>query len=534
MLHGLQVVLLSLPSAVATMGSIPIPSEASKPGFLVIGAGSRGHAYARAVNASTAGQIVAVAEPDPFKRNDFGARYIWSNGQPQDYETFSSWQDYVRWEDHRRTDRRADATPSHITGVFVCTLDDTHAEIIEALAPLSLHIMCEKPLALSMADCLRISRVLGSRPPRIFSIGHVLRYSPHNMLLRDLLVEQEAIGEVVSIEHTEPVGWWHFAHSYVRGNWRRATPEGIGSLLTKSCHDIDFLLWLLCSPSKLIGDRPHLPSRITSSGSLTQFRPARKPRKAENATNCANCAAEADCIYSAKKIYLEKQLRDRKNTDWPVKVVVPDVEDIVRVHGWDEAEQTLLQCLAEDYTEATPDIEVAARAWYGRCVFESDNDVVDDQVVTMIWDEDSSTPDTYGRGSKRALLHMTYATQAQCERRGRIYGSRGEITYDSRTITVYTFADQAVNVHHIPKQNPEAEKSHGGGDWGLAGSFVAAVRAVNEEQMSVAQAQRTFIGCDLEECIRSHAVVFAAEHSRINHDVISYPAWWNQQESRMT
>ena len=50
----------------------------------------------------------------------------------------------------------------------------------------------------------------------IFGICHVLRYSPHNMLLRHLVLEKEVIGDVLSIEHVEPVGWWHFSHSYVR------------------------------------------------------------------------------------------------------------------------------------------------------------------------------------------------------------------------------------------------------------------------------------------------------------------------------
>ena len=50
----------------------------------------------------------------------------------------------------------------------------------------------------------------------VFGICHVLRYSPHNMLLRELLLEKEVVGDVLSIEHVEPVGWWHFSHSYVR------------------------------------------------------------------------------------------------------------------------------------------------------------------------------------------------------------------------------------------------------------------------------------------------------------------------------
>lgn len=496
------------------------------PRFLVIGAGSRGNAYARAVTASTSGIIAAVAEPDAFKLKEFGKQYIWHDDLPREGQAFSDWQDFLSWEQARRADG-LNTGPS-ITGVFICTLDETHAPIITALAPLNLHIMCEKPLALAMSDCLSISRALDPYPPKVFSIGHVLRYSPHNILLRDLLVTQQAIGEIVSIEHTEPIGWWHFSHSYVRGNWRRATPEGVGSLLTKACHDVDFLLWLMCSPSNLTGDTPHLPSTITSSGNLTHFRKGRKPKKAENATNCTNCAAENDCIYSAKKIYRDRCLRQEKYTGWPVKIVVPEIEDIVENEGWERGEERLMQKLSEDYNAETPDEDVASRGWYGRCVYESDNNVCDEQIVTMTWKEDTVAPD--GRGPKQAILHMTYPTQAQCDRRGRIYGTQGEIVYDSKTISVHTFHDRNTVIHNIPKQNPEAEASHGGGDWGLAGAFVRAVEAVDNGSMKVAEAQRVFVGCDLEEAIRSHAVVFAAEEARTLQQVVKYHDWWQRAQ----
>ena len=52
------------------------------PGFLVIGAGSRGCSYARAVTLATSGTIVAVAEPDDFKWRNFGKKYIWRDKLP--------------------------------------------------------------------------------------------------------------------------------------------------------------------------------------------------------------------------------------------------------------------------------------------------------------------------------------------------------------------------------------------------------------------------------------------------------------------
>src|ERR1700761_1053893 len=105
------------------MGSLEPASH--PPSFLIIGAGSRGHAYARAVEASTSGQIAAVADIDPFKRQEFGRRYIWGRErQPKDGQSFGNWQDWVEWETRRRAHagrEGSDAGYAPITGIFICT-----------------------------------------------------------------------------------------------------------------------------------------------------------------------------------------------------------------------------------------------------------------------------------------------------------------------------------------------------------------------------------------------------------------------------
>ena len=196
-------------------------SKASTPRLLVIGAGSRGNAYAEAVTKARDAVIASVAEPIVFKRNSLGKKYIWADGKRQEDQEFDSWKDYLRYEVSRREKQEAgEPVLPGFDGIFICTLDHTHVEIITEFAPLNLHIMSEKPLATTLGDCTRIYRAL--KPPTdetaktVFSIGHVLRYSPHNILLRKLLLEDNVIGDILSIEHTEPVGWWHFAHSYVR------------------------------------------------------------------------------------------------------------------------------------------------------------------------------------------------------------------------------------------------------------------------------------------------------------------------------
>ncbi|MCJ1385083.1 hypothetical protein MMC17_008201 [Xylographa soralifera] len=507
------------------------PSNTHPIRLLIIGAGSRGNAYAEAVTSSTTAVIAGVAEPITFKREALGKKYIWYNGHRQDDQEFEGWKAFLEHEITRR--KRVEAGESETVlpgfdGLFVCTPDDTHVEIITALAPLGMHIMSEKPLATTLTDCLRIYRSL--KPPSpdqlraVFSIGHVLRYSPHNMLLRKLLLEDGIIGDVISIEHTEPVGWWHFSHSYVRGNWRKESTTA-PSLLTKSCHDIDFVLWLLCSTSASAKDLPHLPTWVSSTGCLSFFKKSRKPPLAKEATNCLSCPIENTCIYSAKKIYDEHNLA-KGVVDWPVNVVEAEIEDCLATQGMPSAETKLLKRLAEDYDDNTSQEEIDSRPWFGRCVWESDNDVCDDQLVTMTWDEESSDRNgsscIRGRGSKTASIHMIAFTEKQCERRGRIYGTQGEIEYDGKMIRVYDFATREAKTFY-PSQ---PGGGHGGGDRGLAQQFVTAMSTVRDGLMSVAEAQKVHIGCTLEDAIRSHAMVFAAEEARRNRRVVDWKEWW--------
>ena len=505
--------------------------------FLVIGAGSRGNAYAEALQRSTQdATIAAVAEPILFKRKLFAEKYIWPR-DPQSGQCFDDWQTFVKTEsDHqeRRAEGKTKDVPPAIDGVFVCTLDETHTEIITALAPLGLHIMSEKPLATTWIDCLRIYRAL--QPPSIacpkviFSTGHVLRYSPHNILLHKLLLEESIIGEVLSIEHTEPVGWWHFAHSYVRGNWRKESKTA-PSLLTKSCHDIDLILWFLCAPPSNAPEQPpHLPSYVSSTGSLLYYRKRRKPVLAGDATDCLSCPAEAECIYSAQKIYDGERLA-KGNAGWPVNVVDPEIEDLLKRDGIDASRRRLRQRLAEDYDETTPQDVIDSRPWFGRCVYECANDVCDDQVVTISWEDDpvtTSDSPLKGRGSKNAVFHMVASTEKQCERRGYIYGTHGEISYDSTTIRVVDFVTKTTKVYH-PKQ---MGGGHGGGDTGLATGFYEACRAV-KEGMPVAEAQALYLGCTLEEVVRSHGVVFAAEEARVERKSVRWKEWWKRNVDGM-
>ena len=92
--------------------------------------------------------------------------------------------------------------------------------------------MCEKPMAITPQDCATITRAVLDAGV-VFAVGHVLRYSPYNITLKSLL-KSGIIGDLINVVHVEPVGWWHYAHSYVRGNWSREE-QSTFSLMAKSC-----------------------------------------------------------------------------------------------------------------------------------------------------------------------------------------------------------------------------------------------------------------------------------------------------------
>lgn len=111
----------------------------SKPRLLIIGAGSRGNAYARAVVDSGLGVVAAVAEPIDFKRRLLGSKYIWPQGKPAAEQEFSNWTQFLRYEQQRRKDESAGIPVSPgIDGVFVCVRDEHHIEVLTAIAPLGL------------------------------------------------------------------------------------------------------------------------------------------------------------------------------------------------------------------------------------------------------------------------------------------------------------------------------------------------------------------------------------------------------------
>jgi predicted dehydrogenase len=399
----------------------------------VLGAGDRGSAYAGWVarNPDRA-RVVAVAEPRAYQRE----RLAREHGIPAE-RVFGSWQELAG------APRLADAA-------IVATHDTEHVAPAITLARKGYHLLVEKPLAPGEEECRTLVAAVRDAGV-LLAVCHVLRYRPYTRLLKDI-VDSGRIGTVLSVQHLEPVGWWHHAHSFVRGNWRR-TDRASFMLMAKSCHDIDWLRHVVGRPIE----------RVSSFGSLRHFRPENRPPGA--ADRCLDCAVEAECPYSAPRLYLGR-LRDGR-TGWPVSVITDEV-----------TETGVLAALRDGP--------------YGRCVYACDNDAVDHQVVALEF-----------AGGATATFQMVAFTE-HMDRRTQIFGTRGSIEGDGERLAVFDFTTGSTEELTAATPGADAAAGHGGGDAGLMEAFTTAVATGDPSTILSGPA----------ESLETHLAVFAAERAR--------------------
>ena len=288
----------------------------------VMGAGVRGTNLALKVRSSgLPAVIIAVAEPDPVKKNSF--RQEFGLGEDAAYNT---------WAELLAGVKECDAA-------IIATLDNQHAEPALASLERNWHILIEKPLADTLSDCRHIVKKQQEKN-RVIAVCHTLRFMEAYRTVRDL-VKQGAVGEIIHIEHMEAIGNLRFAHNYVRSRWSQ---EKLNTflLLHKCSHDIDYISWLIDDECR----------QVSSFGSLKYFTAANAP---EGSTKkCTDgCRVAESCPYNAIKLYADSPLEE-----WP-------------------ARDACLTHTREAHLEAIKNGPL------GNCVWKGDNDVVDHQVVMM-------------------------------------------------------------------------------------------------------------------------------------------------------
>ena len=364
--------------------------------FSVVGLGGRASAYLSALQElyPNEHQVVAVADPDPVKqaraRNDYGL---------QDNQIFDT--DLDLMEEPRLSDV-----------AIVATQDKLHLRDIRGLLAKGYDLILEKPVATTLEELQEIAAVSKSFPDQMVAVCHVLRHTVFFGEIRKIL-ESGRFGPVVSIQHNENIGYYHFAHSYVRGPWNNSETSG-PLTLTKSCHDMDILLYLL--------ENTHC-QQISSYGALSIFnRDHYDP--ATMAPMCVDCPQNESCAFSAPKLY----------SSGKIKSVVFDLSSVDKVR------------------------ENLGTSPYGRCVYHCDNNVVDHQSTAIKFDNGVT-----------ATFNLS-AFSAKVNRSLKIMCQFGEIRAIEKPYLIETtdFRTDETTVTELDIR----DRGHGGGDKAFVKDFM--------------------------------------------------------------
>ena len=318
----------------------------------IVGCGNRGSIFANyAKKYSDKYELTAIVENSPKRIERI----------KQDYPNVPLFTDY---KDFLKAKIPADI-------VAVATQDESHAEHATALMKAGYDLLLEKPIANTLEGCMEIYKCSKEYNRKVI-VCHVLRYTPFYSKVKEI-IKSGKLGDIVTIHASENVGYFHQAHSFVRGPWRNKALSS-PMILAKCCHDMDIIRYLI--------DEPCLS--VASYGDLYYFKKENAPKN--SADYCSDCPC-TDCPFKAQKIYTTNG-------------------------KWFSSYFTTKQITDENMPAIMEDLKHSP---YDRCVFKCDNDVVDHQVTIM----------NFANG--KTACHTMTAFSREIYRDIKIHGTKAEL-----------------------------------------------------------------------------------------------------------
>ena len=344
------------------------------------------------------------------------------------------------------------AAPRTADWVFICTQDQDHVGHAVTCLEAGYDLLLEKPAACTVEDCLKIEST-ANRLGKKVAICHVLRYTKYYTKIKEL-IDSGVLGQIIAIDQTENVGYYHQAHSFVRGDWRKKE-ESSPMILAKCCHDLDIAVYLTGSRCQ----------QISSVGKLNYFKRENAPEGA--AEYCLKgCKAKKDCPYDCEKIYVNS---------------IKPLPQFVRKYMWPQS-----RLMSDGFVTIDKVYDALNNSDFGKCVFMSDNNVVDYEVTTAIFEN----------GITSTLVMTAFSDKIY--RETRVRGTLGELSCDMDKGVI----DIRIYGKKRKKIKLGALGSHGGGD-----------------QKLIANLANGELKTDIAASIESHLMAFAAEESRLNGGV---------------
>lgn len=140
-----------------------------------------------------------------------------------------------------------------VQAVIVTCETNRHAALVLAAAAAGKHILCQKPMALTLADCDRMAAAVESAGVK-FMMAYQMRHDPSNQKIKEL-IDGGAVGRIslVRRRHCIPV---LFNDAFVNGptRWHLDPAQNMGMFMDDASHATDFLHWMLGKPVSVVAE----------------------------------------------------------------------------------------------------------------------------------------------------------------------------------------------------------------------------------------------------------------------------------------
>ncbi len=194
--------------------------------FGIVGVGNIASLHALAIQSLPEAELVAVATRDPERGKTFVEKYggVWQ-------------------ADYAELLQRPD-----VDVVAICAPHDLHAPMTIAAAQAGKHVLCEKPMARTTAECDAMIEVC-DRAGVTLGVVFQSRFEPLSLQLKRL-IDEGTLGRIVwSSANTI---WYRTDDYYRSGPWRGTWAHGGGGvLINQAIHAIDLMLWLTGMPDRV-------------------------------------------------------------------------------------------------------------------------------------------------------------------------------------------------------------------------------------------------------------------------------------------
>jgi UDP-N-acetyl-2-amino-2-deoxyglucuronate dehydrogenase len=189
---------------------------ADKIRFGILGCGRI--AQRHALHAANTGKLIAVCDVVPEKALELAA--IYEAAAFNDVKGFMA------------------ENVGKIDVISICTPNGLHAEHSIMALNMGYHVLCEKPMAISVSDCRRMIDAATNTENKLFIIKQN-RYNPPVAAVKKILAEGQ-LGRIYSIQLN---CFWNRNNDYYANSWKGTREWDGGTLFTQFSHFVDLLYW---------------------------------------------------------------------------------------------------------------------------------------------------------------------------------------------------------------------------------------------------------------------------------------------------